>query len=188
MQWLLKTIPELSYLEQESTAPIKSEYHNGEILNMAGASEAHNLLVTNVLGELYACLKVKNCKLYPSDMLLKLEQCKKYVYPDVMLVCESAEIERKSENSAEVVLNPTIVIEVLSPSTASYDKTEKKRCYQMLDSLRQYVMIDSTQTEVISYKRTPEGDWLLEILQNRSEAILIGDWLIKLADLYANVA
>ncbi len=187
MKTLLKNTQELDYLIQETTASVKSEYHNGEILNMAGAKENHNLIVTNIVGELYACLKGKKCKIYPSDMLLKLEQCKKYVYPDVMVVCKEAEIEKKTTQGAEVLLNPQIIIEVLSESTASYDKVEKKRCYQMLDSLNQYVMIDSTQIEVISYTRTPEGDWLLEILKDTEDKIQIGDCLVALADLYALV-
>lgn len=184
---LIKTFPELAYLEQEVNASVKSEYHNGEILNMAGAKEEHNLIVSNLVGELYLCLKGKNCKIYPSDMLVKLEQCKKYVYPDVIVVCQKAEIERKSEKGADVLLNPTIVIEVLSPSTAVYDKVEKKRCYQMLDSLQQYVMIDSAKVEVTSYTRTPEGDWLLEILENIAERIQIGNCLVKIEDLYSQV-
>jgi Uma2 family endonuclease len=187
MRFLVKTTSEIEYLEQEVQASIKSEYHNGEILNMAGAKEEHNLIITNLVGELYICLKGKNCKIYPSDMLLKLEQCKKYVYPDVMIVCGKAHIERLSEKGSDVLLNPQIVIEVLSASTASYDKVEKKRCYQMVDTLQQYIMIDSTQTEVTSYTRTPEGDWIVEILQNKKESIQIGDCLIPLADLYAQV-
>ncbi|TAE18556.1 MAG: Uma2 family endonuclease [Bacteroidetes bacterium] len=186
MRILVQQFPELAYLEQELNAPLKSEYHNGEILNMAGAKEEHNLIVANIIVELGICLKGKNCKIYPSDMLLKLEQCKKYVYPDVMVVCQTAEIERKSEKGADTLLNPSIVIEVLSPSTALYDKVEKKRCYQMLDCLQQYVMIDSAKIEVTSYTRTAEG-WLLEILQDLTESIQIGECLIQLHDLYAQV-
>ncbi len=187
MQTLVKTISEIHYLEQEAQEATKHEYHNGEILSMAGATEEHNLIVSNIVGELYICLKGKKCKIYPSDLLLKLEQCKKYVYPDVMVVCEEAQIERKTAQSADVLLNPSIVIEVLSKSTAFYDKAEKKRCYQMLPSLEQYVMIDSQKIEVISYRRTPENDWILEILNKLSDNLQIGDCLVKLADMYAQV-
>lgn len=187
MQILVKTIPEIQYLEQEAQTTVKHEYHNGEIVAKAGATEAHNLMVANLLGELYICLKGTLCKIYPSDMLLKLEQCKKYVYPDVMIVCQPTQIECKTDNSAEVLLNPTIVIEVLSVNTSFYDKGEKKRCYQMLPSLEQYVMLDSSQEEVISYKRTPENDWMVEILKDHTDSLLIGNCQVKLADMYAQV-
>ncbi|NJL15003.1 MAG: Uma2 family endonuclease [Microscillaceae bacterium] len=187
MQTLVKTIAEIQYLEQEAQEDSKHEYHNGEILSMAGATEEHNLIVSNIVGELYICLKGRKCKIYPSDLLLKLAQCKKYVYPDVMLVCEEAQIERKTAQSADVLLNPDIVIEVLSESTAFYDQNEKKRCYQMLPSLAQYVMIDSRKIEVISYQRTPENDWILDLLNERSDRLQIGDCWVSLADMYAQV-
>ncbi len=187
MQTLVKTVLETQFLEQEANADAKHEYHNGEVVSMAGATEEHNLIVSNLLGELYLCLKGKGCKIYPSDMLTKLAQCKKYVYSDIMLVCETAQIERKTEKSADVLLNPNIVVEVLSESTAFYEKTEKKRCYQMLPSLEQYVMIDSTQIEVTSYKRTPENDWILEVLKDLPDHLQIGECTIKLADMYAQI-
>jgi Uma2 family endonuclease len=188
MKVLVKTISEVEYLEQEAVATTKSEYHHGEIVNMAGAREEHNLIVANAIVELGICLKGKHCKIYPSDMPLKLAQCNKYVYPDVMVVCDKADLEQLSKKGLKALLNPTVIIEVLSENTALYDKVEKKRCYQMLASLQQYVMIDSTQVALTHYIRTSGGQWMVETLQSLEESVQIGDCFIKLADLYAQIS
>jgi len=184
MQLLIKKVSTTDFLENELIADFKSEYHNGEVVKMTGATENHNLIVSNILGELYICLKGKNCKVYPSDLLLELKQCKKYVYPDVMLLCEKAILEKKTNKSLEFLTYPEVVIEVLSESTEFYDKTEKKRCYFMLESLKQYIMIDSRKIEVISYTITSEGDWLMEIFNTKEEKLTVGDCKIPLEDIY----
>lgn len=187
MQILIEKITEVDFLTQEVFAAHKSEYHDGEVLAMAGASENHNLIVSNVLVALGICLKGKKCKIYPSDMLLHLAQCRKFVYPDLTLVCQEAEVEKNEKGQAEYLRNPEVVIEVLSKSTGFYDKNEKRRCYFMLDSLEQYIMVDSEKKEVISYTRTPKNNWLMDTLGKDEEKVKIKDCEVSLEDIYEQV-
>ncbi|MFN3317053.1 MAG: Uma2 family endonuclease, partial [Raineya sp.] len=124
---LLTKISVEEYLEQEAKAEHKSEYHAGETKAMAGASRNHNVLVANIITILNNCLKEKSCLVLPSDMLVKLPDCEKYVYPDLIIVCGEEKYEK--HRGLDVLLNPTIVIEVLSESTANYDSNEKMECY-----------------------------------------------------------
>lgn len=186
MQVLLKKISVYDYLEQELQAEIKSEFHDGEVVAMAGASENHNLILTNIIIALGNCLD-ENCKIYPSDMLLKLEQCQKYVYPDLMIVCEESQTEQQTEKGLPALLNPEIIVEILSESTANYDRTEKRRCYFMLDSLQQYVMIDSEKMEATSYIRTQDNDWLVDTFKSIIEKVKIKDCQVQLSQVYGKI-
>jgi len=162
------------YLTQEAQAAHKSEYHAGEIVAMAGAQTAHNRIVANLIVEIGICLKHGNCVLFPSDMLLSLPECEKYVYPDVMIVCEEPIITRKGRQGLDVLHNPSVAIEVLSKSTASYDRTEKMDCYLKLQSLKQYVLVDSESINITTYMRTPENDWLMHTETDKTQKIQIG--------------
>lgn len=175
------------YLVQEAQATHKSEYHAGEIVAMAGAQTAHNRIVASISGELYICLKHGNCELFPSDMLLALPECEKFVYPDLMIVCEEPNIERHEKRGLDVLHNPAVIIEVLSESTASYDRTEKMDCYLKLSSLKQYVLVDSERVSVKTYTRTPENDWLMHTETDKNKTVVIGDCEIALADIYRKV-
>lgn len=186
MQTLTQISPE-EYLQQEAQAEHKSEYHAGEVVAMAGAQTAHNRIVANLMGEIGICLKSKNDLLFASAMLLSLPACKKYVYPDLMIVCEEPNITRKSRQGLDVLHNPSVVIEVMSESTASYDRTEKMDCYLKLESLKQYVLVDSESVEIKTYTRTPENDWLMHTETDRNKTIQIGDCEIALQDIYHKV-
>ncbi|TAH28833.1 MAG: Uma2 family endonuclease [Cytophagales bacterium] len=180
-------ISEEQYLINEAKANFKSEYHNGEVIMMAGATLNHNRIVSNLIGELYNCLKNKKCEVLPSDMLLKLPACKKYVYPDITIVCDEIMLDENKKQGLDVLLNPSIVIEVLSESTKLFDKTEKLNCYCTLQSLQQYIMIDSEKFEIIIYTRTENNDWLMHIVANINEKIKIGKCEIDSKDIYIKV-
>lgn len=186
MQTLTLISPQ-EYLTQELNAETKSEYHAGEVTNMAGAQLPHNIIVVNVVGELYACLKYKNCQVLPSDMLVELAACERYVYPDVVIVCEEAQLADVRRQGLDVLVNPTVVIEVTSPSTALFDRTEKMACYMLLASLQQYVLIDSEKTDVITYTRTPQNQWLMQYFTQKTDTALIGECPLLLADIYRKV-
>ncbi len=174
------------YLAQESVTPYKSEYHAGEIIAMAGARFAHNQIVSNLIVEIGVCLKSKNCRVLPSDILVQLAECDKFVYPDVTIICGEVELgERKF--GIDVLLNPTVIIEVLSESTELYDRSEKFRCYKTLSSLQQYVLVDSDKVLVDSYERTPDNFWLLKSEENEEKTIKINDCNILLKDIYRKV-
>jgi len=173
------------YLLKEKEAEGKSEYHNGEIVAMAGAKEPHNVIVSNLIIELGNCLKKYNCRLYSSNMLLKLEKCNKYVYPDLMIVCEKPALENYA--GLDALLNPLVIIEVLSESTKNYDHSEKMNCYLELESLTEYIMVDSEEVSFASYKKTENRDWLFKTIKNIEEKVVIFDCEIALQDIYRNV-
>ena len=185
METLVKISVE-EYLEQEAKNEHKSEYHAGEVVAMAGAQENHNLIVANLLGELYLCLKHKDCKLYPSDMLVKLAICEKYAYPDIAIVCGERALDK--HRGLDVLLNPTIIIEVLSESTAHYDSNEKMECYFTLESLQEYWLVDSEKVAIRSYKRQSNNDWILHLSKNPDEKIQIGECEILLKDIYVKTS
>jgi Uma2 family endonuclease len=185
----MPTITKISveeYLAQEAKAEYKSEYHGGEVVAMAGTSEKHNTIVTNLIVELGNCVKYKDCKVYANDLLLKLEKCNRYVYPDVLLVC--GEVQLEQHKGIDALLNPLVVIEVLSESTQGYDSNEKMQCYLELTSLQQYILIDSKKIYTQDYHKTNSGDWLLKITKNEQDKIKIQDCEISLKDIYRKVS
>lgn len=122
-----KRYTEDEYLELERKAEFKSEYYAGEIFMMAGAKEHHNLILWNLLGEIHALFKKRPCKAYPSDMRVKVSESGLYTYPDISIVCDKAEF--LDENN-DTLLNPIVIIEVLSESTESYDRGKKFEFYR----------------------------------------------------------
>ena len=143
------------YLVRERKALTKSEYRDGQIHAMPGASREHNLIAVNVTGEFYIQLRTRSCEVYPSDMRVKVSAAGLYTYPDVIVVCDEP---RFDDTHFDTLLNPTVLIEVLSPSTAAYDRGEKFASYQKLDSLREYVLISQDRVCVAHYLRQ-EQDW-----------------------------
>ena len=138
------------YLAKERKALTKSEYRNGQIYAMPGASHEHNVIMGNTFAELHIQLRDRTCIVYPSDMRVKVSSTGRYTYPDVVVVCEAPRFE---DSHFDTLLNPTVLIEVLSPSTAAYDRGEKFASYQKLDSLCEYVFISQDSVRVEHYLR-----------------------------------
>ena len=138
------------YLSRERKALDKSEYRNGQIHAMPGASHEHNVIMGNTFAELHIQLRDRTCIVYPSDMRVKVSSTGRYTYPDVVVVCEEPRFE---DSHFDTLLNPTVLIEVLSPSTAAYDRGEKFASYQKLDSLCEYVLISQDRVRVEYYLR-----------------------------------
>ena len=138
------------YLTKEREALTKSEYRDGQIYAMPGASRKHNLITTHTVGELYIQLRDRSCEVYPSDMRVKVSAAGLYTYPDVIVVCDEP---RFDDTHFDTLLNPTVLIEVLSPSTAAYDRGDKFAAYQKLDSLCEYVLISQDSVYVEHYLR-----------------------------------
>src|SRR5215475_2138813 len=130
------------YLALERQARCKSGYYAGEILPMAGASRWHNLIVANIVGELSLQLKGRFCTTYPSDMRVKVSATGLYTYPDVTVICGEPRFE---DNQQDTLLNPTLIVEVLSESTEAYDRGGKFAHYRKLPSLMEYVLITQTK-------------------------------------------
>ena len=143
------------YLARERKALTKSEYRNGQIHAMPGASRKHNLITANTLVEIHIQLHNRVCEVYPSDMRVNVSPTRTYTYPDVVVVCDEPLFE---DSHFDTLLNPTVLIEVLSPSTAAYDRGEKFAAYQKLDSLREYVLVSQDRVRVEHYLRQ-EQTW-----------------------------
>jgi len=126
------------YLEIERKADYKSEYHSGQVFAMAGASREHNLLVGSIVRRLGNLLDGRPCETYPSDMRVLVSATGLYTYPDVSVACGEPEF---LDGSLDVLLNPLLIVEVLSPSTESYDRGAKFALYQRLPSLQEYVLV-----------------------------------------------
>jgi Uma2 family endonuclease len=145
------------YLELERQAEAKSEYFAGEIFAMAGGSPEHNLISGNVLGDLWSQLRDRPCTVYPSDMKVRATE-ELYVYPDVTVVCGEAQFAGE-EN--EVLLNPTLIVEVLSPTTEAWDRGGKFEQYRRRESLQEYLLVAQDRPHVERFARQAEGQWLL---------------------------
>ncbi|MEZ4835727.1 MAG: Uma2 family endonuclease [Caldilineaceae bacterium] len=174
-----------AYLVRERTAEARSEYRDGDIHAMAGASRAHNLIAGNTFAQLHSALRSRPCETYMNDMRVKVAKSRLYTYPDVVVVCGEPRFEN---SSGDVLLNPTVIVEVLSPSTEGYDRGDKFFHYRRLSSLQEYVLIAQESQRVEHYAR--HGDqWLLTEF-SQSDHIVdfpILNCGIPLSEIYARV-
>ncbi len=171
------------YLANEVTAEQKSEYHAGEVRMMSGAQPSHNQIAMNIGSAFLVCLKNKGCRVYSSDQLIHIPECDKFIYPDVTVVCENPKYYQREGIGLQALLNPLTVVEVLSPSTELYDRTEKFNCYKTIDTLQEYVLVDSQKPQVEVYRRQTDG-WLLKSATNLKDIIDILGCKISLDDIY----
>jgi Uma2 family endonuclease len=187
------------YLANEARAEYKSEYHNGivvpvhrmvndqgEIVAMAGAQPAHNRLVTRLSALVEFCLADTDCLVYSSDQLVSTPECSKYHYPDISVVCRKPEFE-KHTNGSDALLNPSIVIEVLSGSTEGYDRGEKFRCFRTLPSLEQYVLVNSSDQGIETFTKQDEKHWLMTFARESDEKVKIGSCEFTVGEIYRKV-
>lgn len=174
------------YLELERKAEYKSEYFNGEIFAMSGASEEHNLIAGNVFAALHSQFRGRPCKVYASDMRVKVSQTGLYTYPDVVAVCEEAQLE---DDQLDTLLNPTVLIEVLSKSTEAYDRGDKAEYYRKLSSLAEYLLVSQDKHHIEHYVRQSDHTWLLSEASELQDVITLPsiDCTLSLADVYDKV-
>src|SRR4051794_160523 len=147
------------YLEIEVSAEYKSEYFDGEVFAMAGGTPEHNLISANLIRELGNQLEERPCRVYTSDQRVKIPDTGLYTYPDVTVVCGSPQFEGSDRRA---MLNPTVIVEVLSDTAEAYDRGDKFAHYRRLASLREYVLVASDQRRIERFSRQ-EGaaDWVL---------------------------
>ncbi|WP_159472408.1 Uma2 family endonuclease [Dyadobacter sp. 3J3] len=174
------------YFEILAKSDVKLEYHAGEIVAMAGAQPAHNIIAANLIGEFVHCLKRKGCIVYTSDQLIKIEQCDRYSFSDLVIVCNKPAYE-KSPQGLNALENPEIIIEVLSDTTMGYDRSEKFDCYKTIPSFSEYVLVSSKQKKVEVIKKLSDAVWLSHTYINDDENVAIGDCLVLLEDIYNKV-
>lgn len=174
------------YLAREREADYKSEYFNGEIFAMAGASEPHVLIVNSIIARLYLQLEHRPCKVYSNDMRLKVTSTGLYTYPDVMVVCGEVQF---NDEERDMLLNPTVVVEVLSKSTESYDRTTKFEHYSKLESLQEYLLVAQSRPRVELFTKEGEGRWALLTFENLEDVVNLAsiDCELALKDIYLKV-
>lgn len=174
------------YLARERQAECKSEYYAGEIFALAGASRWHNLVVANVVSELRSQLKGRPCTTYPSDMRVKVSPTGLYTYPDVTVVCGEAQFEDLQQDT---LLNPTLIVEVLSESTEAYDRGGKFAHYRKLASVMEYVLIAQTKPHIEHYVRQPDNRWLLAEAESLHDIVHLPsiDCQLALVEVYDKV-
>jgi Uma2 family endonuclease len=187
------------YLEFERNSTEKHEYFQGEIrllhrnddlineiYSMSGASRIHNEIFTNVFGELSYRLKGKKCRPYGSDFRVNIPNLTLYTYPDISLICNDPNL---TDSEKDTFTNPTIIIEILSPSTKNYDLGRKFLLYKQIESLKEYILIDSEAIKVIKYFRNDDNSWLMTEMSFIEEILKLNSIEIELvlSDIYDNV-
>jgi Uma2 family endonuclease len=174
------------YLARERKATYKSEYLNGQVFAMSGASPQHVIVTGNLFASLHLQTSRKGCQVYNSDMRVRVEGSNLYTYPDVSVVCGKA---RFDETDLDVLLNPVLIAEVLSPSTERYDRVGKFSMYSGITSLREYVLVSQSSVKVERYLRSPGGKWLLTEALHLKDAIKLASApaVLKVRDLYRQI-
>jgi Uma2 family endonuclease len=145
------------YLQLEEQSEIKHEYLDGEIYAMAGATDAHVTIAGNLFALLRNHLRGSDCRVYISDMKVQVEKANRFFYPDVMVSCD-----RRDRESSTYKKYPCLIVEVLSASTEAFDRGDKFADYQTLDSLQEYVLINSKRQRVECFRRGEAGLWILQ--------------------------
>ena len=174
------------YLEIERKAEFKSEYYNGEMFAMSGARAPHNAIIWNFVARLAPQLRGGPCRGYPNDMRVQVNATGLYTYPDVVVVCGEPQF---LDETQDTLMNPTLIVEVLSPSAEAYDRGRKFEHYRSIPSLSQYVLVASDRMQVDCYTRQPGGPWVL-ISAGKPDELLALESVscsLKLSDLYEGV-
>ncbi len=172
------------YVALERHALTKSEFLSGEVFAMAGGTREHSIIATNIAAEIHARVKAKPCTVYNSDMRLKVQATEYYAYPDVQVACGEIQME---DSEQDTLLNPRIIVEVLSESTGAWDRGGKFWHYRHIETFTDYVLISQETWLVEHYTRQPNGSWLLQVAQG-SGGLLTLDSIgcsVALADIYA---
>ncbi len=175
------------YLALERKAETRSEYLNGHIYAMSGASLKHNRIVASLAVTVGAQLKRKSCEPFFGDMRVKVSPTGLYTYPDVVVVCGEPCLE---DQIFDTLLNPTVIIEVLSDSTAAYDRGEKFAHYRALESLTDYLLVAQDKPRIEHYRRQANGQWLYSATDGLDVQVEIAtiSCVLPLADVYERVA
>ena len=174
------------YLALERSCEAKHEYYNGEVFAMSGASKWHVLIVTNLVYELQSQLKDGPCQVYATDLRVRVAPTGLYTYPDVILLCDEP---RFSDEQEDTLLNPALIIEVLSESTKDYDRGGKFERYRTVDSFVEYLLIAQDRPHVEHHTRQPDGSWLLRETNNLEDTIQVKSvpCSLRLSDIYNKI-
>jgi Uma2 family endonuclease len=178
-------ITEEEYLRLERAAEYKSEFVDGELFAMSGGSLPHSTLAANWIAELRPKLRGRDCIVLTSDARIRTQRSGSYVYPDVSVVCGKPQSHQSAD---DILTNPIVVIEVLSPSTADYDRGRKFELYREIASLQDYILVHTGSIHVEHFTRQP-GSWLFREYYGTESSVPIGsiDCIVQLGDVYDGV-
>lgn len=176
------------YLSREERSLHKHEFHNGQIVRMAGGKSKHNEIATNITSAIKYTVKPlpQKYRVYNSDQKIYIEARDKAVYPDALVICEKPEYW---EDREDLIVNPLLIVEVASGSTRTYDRGNKFLLYELLPSFREYVLVEQNKPQIEIWYREDENTWKKSIIQDLNGAIFlksIGVSII-LADIYDNI-
>jgi Uma2 family endonuclease len=174
------------YLAIERESETRSEYLDGEIFAMSGGSRQHNLIVTNLARELSSQLKRRPCEVYTNDQRVHIPETGLYTYPDIVVVCGEPSFE---DEGVDTLLNPVLIIEVLSPTTEAYDRGKKFDGYRTIASLKEYVLVSQHEARVEQYLRQEGGPWgfISTVGRERSVALASIQCELALEEIYDKV-
>ncbi|MGP1382592.1 MAG: Uma2 family endonuclease [Thainema sp.] len=171
------------YLDWEATQEIKHAYVDGDVFAMTGGTVAHNLIAGNLFALLKAHLRGKGCRVFIADVKVEVSETGPYHYPDVMVSCDP-----RDNNAVKLIRYPCLIVEVLSPSTANYDRGDKFMHYRQIPTVQEYVLIDAHQISVDRYRRLAPDHWDLQTYSADSVLDLTSvDWQESIALLYEDV-
>jgi len=178
-------LTEDQYLALERAADFKSEYFDGEMFAMSGASMQHGRLQRNLITELSNALRDTPCEPFGSDLRVRVSR-RMYTYPDVTIVCGKPIL---ADERQDVLLNPTVIFEILSPSTEKYDRGLKLQHYRTIESLQDYILVDQSQIRIEHYTRQDKNVWTLRDYQSLEDTMTIAsiDAALSLARVYDRV-
>jgi len=174
------------YLALEEQANYKSEYRQGQIFAMAGGTINHNRITKNTCFAIDRRLEGKGCETFIGDVRLSIDRKKMYTYPDVMVVCGELQFV---EGRNDTIVNPKVVFEVLSKSTAAYDRSDKFHAYWSLESFEEYVLIDQYRVHVEYFRRQSDKMWELNVFTDIEDVLSLNsiEVDIPLREIYQNV-
>jgi|ERR1051325_4095467 Uma2 family endonuclease len=179
-------LSETEYLDLERQAEFRSEYFDGEMFAMAGGTSAHSLIGMNLGGELRALLKDTDCVAYNTDLRVKVEATGLLTYPDVSVACGE---QRFLDEQRDTLLNPTLIIEVLSDSTEAYDRGKKFEHYRQIPTCREYLLVSQKEPRIEQFIRQPNGEWTLKEAVGLNAELKLASVAIvlRLAEVFAKV-
>jgi Uma2 family endonuclease len=145
------------YLELDRASEFRNEYYNGRMYAMSGGTIPHATIIGNLGGELRAALKKRPCLVMTSDLRVRVSPDGLYTYPDIAVVCDEPKL---LDGRKDTLLNPALLVEVLSPSTEAYDRGFKSAQYRAIESLGEYALVSQSEPRVEVFRRQPGGHWL----------------------------
>ncbi|OCQ98443.1 hypothetical protein BCD64_14250 [Nostoc sp. MBR 210] len=174
------------YLQLEETSEFKHEYYDGEIVSMAGGTTNHNEISLNFCTNFKFNMRGKNYKIYMGDVRLWIPRYRIYTYPDAMVI-EGEPIYEG--NSTTTVTNPQVIVEVLSKSTQSHDKTDKFRFYRSISNFKEYIIVNQYEYLVEHYAKNANNQWVLTEYESLDAVLSLQtvDFAISLSDIYEGV-